>query len=426
PAAKKISAINDELDIKLFLYISKRNILFPIVFVILALSGAWLYLRYTPPIYQTSAILQMDAQSQATRILPTANIYEDDMAKQIELMRSSVFLKRALSKLPLEITYYSKGRVLNFELYRNSPFIAQVQVKNPALYGVPVYVDFVSEDKVVLSYNLKGEMLKRDVHINGVSNLPEMDVRFEIQNYNIIREQQSLFSRNSYFFVINNPETLSSAYSRDIRINVLNAAAKTIQITYQGNNPQKAADIVNTIAEEFSIYDLEKKAESANNILEFIDQQLDLLFDKLSDSEIELESFKKEHGIDEVALTPLPTLQGRVAEMENQIVELQMEYSIFNEIEKSLRNDEQVDIFRLIAILAGSEFSGVVSRMLQTLQDLLVEREQLLYQVTPESSQIQSLNHQINIQKRMVMESISTLREQLDSRIEDLTSRINS
>ncbi len=426
PAVKKISTINDELDLKLFFYIAKRNILFPVIFIILSLAGAWLYLRYTPPIYQTSAILQLGSQNEVSRILPTANIYDDDMAKQIELMRSSVFLQRALSKLPIQITYFSKGRVLNSELYRNAPFSVNVEVKNTSIYGVPIYVDFISRDNIVLSFGLKGEDIKRDVHINGFTSLPEMDIQIEIQNFNIIKEQQNVFSRNSYFFILNNPDNLVPAYSRDIKINVLNAAAKTIQIGYQGTNAQKASDIVNVIAEEFSIYDLEKKAESANNILAFIDQQLEMLFEKLSDSEIKLEQFKKEHGIDEVTLTPLPTLQGRMADLESQVVDLQMEYSIFTEIERSLDVEDDIDIFRLIAILAGSEFSGVVSRMLQTLQDLLIEREQLLYEVTPESNQINSLNHQISIQKRMLIESISTLKNNLDNRMSEINEKVKS
>lgn len=425
-ATKKISNINDELDIKLFFYIAKKNILFPVIFIIVAATGAWLYLRYTPPIYQTSTIIQLGSQSQATRILPTANIYEDDMAKQIELMRSSVFLQRALSKLPLEVSYFSKGRVLNFELYRNAPFTVEANVKNSSIFGVPIYVDFISQDNLVLTFTIRGQLHKREIHVNGMNALPEMDIRFDVHNYAIIREQQSLLARNSYFFILNNPETLASQYARDIRINVLNAAAKTIQISYTGTNPQKASDIVNVIAEEFSVYDLEKKAESANNILDFIDQQMDLLFTKLSDSEIELEEFKKEHGIDEVTLTPLPALQARIADMESQIVLLQMEQNIFTEIEQSLMDYQQVDIFRLISILAGSEFSGVVSRMLQTLQELLVEREQLLYQVTPESSQIQALNHQIDIQRRMLVESINTLKRNLETRMADLNSKIDT
>ncbi|TVQ18511.1 MAG: polysaccharide biosynthesis tyrosine autokinase [Bacteroidetes bacterium] len=105
---------------------------------------------------------------------------------------------------------------------------------------------------------------------------------------------------------------------------------------------------------------------------------------------------------------------------------LQMEFNILTEIAKSLEQDNEVDIYRLIAILAGSEFSGMVSRMLQNLQDLLIEREQLLYQVTPESSQIQALNHQINIQRKLVVESITTLKNNLDARIKEILSKIES
>jgi tyrosine-protein kinase Etk/Wzc len=423
-AVKKISSINDELDIKLFFYIAKRNILFPVIFVIMALTGAWLYLRYTPPIFQTSATLQLGSQSQVTRILPTADIYEDDMAKQIELMRSTVFLHRALSKLPLNVSYFSRGHVLNTELYRNAPFSVEAIVKNPAIYGISIYLDFISASNIILTYNIKGQNHKREIHVNGFNSLPEMDIKIEIHNFNSIKEQQSLLNRNLYFFVLNNPETLASGFNKDIRINVLNSAAKTIQISYQGTNAHKSSDVVNIIADEFNIYDLEKKAESANNILYFIDQQLELLFDKLTDSEIELEQFKKEHGIDEITLTPLPTLQGRIADLENQIVTLQLEENILTEIEKSLSDANQIDIYRLISILAGSEFSGIISRMLQNLQDLLVEREQLLYQVTPESSQVQALNHQINIQKKMVIESITTLKNNLSNRLADLNKKV--
>jgi tyrosine-protein kinase Etk/Wzc len=427
PSVKKISTLNDELDIKLFLYIAKKNILFPIIFVLIAIIGAWLYLRYTPPVYQTSAIIQLGSQSEATRILPTPGIYEDDLAKQIELMRSTVFLQRALSRLPLEVSYYSKGRVLNHEQYRNTPFTVDFTIKDSSIYGVPVYLDFESPDNIILSYSIKGQPRRFEIGVNSYARLPEMDITIQIHNYNTIREQQSLFSRNSFFFVLNNPETLAYAYSRDIKINVLNSAAKTIQISYQGTNAQKASDIVNIIAEEFSVYDLEKKAESANNILEFIDQRLDLLFDQLSESEIELDEFKKEHGIDEITLTPLPTIQGRIADFENQIVMLEMEKSIFSEIEKSLLNEDQdVDVYRLIAILAGSEFRGNISGMLATLQEQLLERERLLYQVTPESRQIESLNYQIDIQKRILVESISTFKSNLNSRIDDLTAKIES
>ncbi len=422
---KKISTLNDELDIKLFLYIAKRNILFPIAFVILAVTGAYLYLRYTQPVFQTSAILQLSTENQASRILPTATLYEEDIAKQIELLRSSVFLQRALSQLPLEISYYTKGTVLNNELYKNAPFTVDVKVKNPRIYGVPVYIDFSGGGTISMSYTLAGQPQKRLEHKAGnLLKTPDFEMQVDVFNFRAILEQQNIFSRNSYFFVINNPETIASRYASDIRINVLNAAAKTILISSTGTNAQKTSDIVNAIVEEFNIYDLEKKAESANNVLTFIDMQLDLVFDKLTESELELDSFKKEHRIDEASITPLPAMQSRIGDFESQIVNLELEKSIFHEIENSLADEENVDIYRLIAILAGSEFHGSISGRLASLQDLLLEREKILYEVTPGSRQVEAIDYQVSIQKRIILESIITLRNNLESRATDLQSRI--
>jgi len=422
---KKISNINDELDVKLFLYIARHNILYPIVFIIVAFCGAFLYLRYTPPVYQTSAIIQLSSENQANRILPTATIYDDDIAKQIELLRSSVFLQRSFSRLPLDMSYYSKGRFLNSEIFRNAPFRIEYKVKNPAIFGIPIYLDFISTEKYSLSYTIPGlKPNKQEYLVNQVVQLPEIELKLEIGNYNAIVEQQSTISKNSYFIVVNNPENLVAAYAPGLKVSVMNAAAKTIQISYVDKNAQKASDIVNTIAEEFNVYDLEKKAESANNILDFIDKQLDMVFSKLSESEIELDAFKRTYNIDETAITPVPTIQGRINDLESQIIDMELESRIFGEIEKNLRNEKDIDIYKLIAILAGSEFQGHISGLLTTLQDQLLQREKLLYEVTPNSSQIESLNYQIEIQKKLLVESIGTLKNNIQSRILDLNNKI--
>lgn len=424
-APKKISALNDELDVKLFLYIARRNILFPIVFILMAISGSFLYLRYTPPVYQTSAILQLGSESQANQLLANLYYYEDDMAKQIELIRSSIFQHRALANLPLNISYFTRGRVLNNELYKSAPFRVEARVKNAALYGLPINIDFVERNQVEISFTINGHsQQRREFAIGQPASFPDLDITVEVINPRIYEEQQSVFTRNPYFFVINNPETIISGYSPNIKINVLNAAARTILISNTGTNAQKTADIVNVMSEEFNVFDLEKKAESANNILEFIDRQLDMVFGQLADSELELDSFKKEHDIDERTITPLPAIHERIGDYENQIVMLEMENQIFTEIEESLKSEQEIDIFRLIAILSGSEFRGTISTLLGALQEQLMDRERLLYEVTPNSRQIEALDFQIAIQKRMLIEGITTQKNNIRARIAELNSRI--
>lgn len=152
---KKIPELNDELDLKLLIYIAKRNILFPIIFLVLAFAGSFVYLRYTPPVYSTSVIFQLGTEDQLNQLMtPVFFRQEDQMAQKVELIRSSVFQYRVLSKLPLEVGYFTRGRVLNFELYSKSPFRIESNVKNPAIYGVPVDIEFLSNNNIEIHYQI--------------------------------------------------------------------------------------------------------------------------------------------------------------------------------------------------------------------------------------------------------------------------------
>ena len=71
---QKISIINDEIDIKLFLYITKKSFLYVLLFLGISFSLAFFYLRYTYPIYSSSATIQISSNDEKVRqILETEN-----------------------------------------------------------------------------------------------------------------------------------------------------------------------------------------------------------------------------------------------------------------------------------------------------------------------------------------------------------------
>ena len=134
-ALKKISNINDELDIKLFLYISRKSLIYVIFLFILFLVSAFLYLRYTPPIFQTHSIIQLNKDEKVKNIFPGQQNIDDDLAKYLEIIKSPVFLKRAFAKLPLNISYFSEGSFLDSEQYKCAPYQINATIKDTRFYG---------------------------------------------------------------------------------------------------------------------------------------------------------------------------------------------------------------------------------------------------------------------------------------------------
>jgi len=113
-----ISNFNTELDIILLLKIFKRNLFLFIAIITICVVVSFVYLRYTIPIYQSQLVLQVGSENTANKVLQVDNFSQkEDIAKDVELLKSKLLFKRALSKLQIKVSYYNQGNFLNKEIY---------------------------------------------------------------------------------------------------------------------------------------------------------------------------------------------------------------------------------------------------------------------------------------------------------------------
>lgn len=71
-AKKKISPINEEFDLKLLVTIAQKNALILFLFLTSALLIALLIIRYTPPLFEATGVLQISEQNTARSVLNDA------------------------------------------------------------------------------------------------------------------------------------------------------------------------------------------------------------------------------------------------------------------------------------------------------------------------------------------------------------------
>lgn len=396
---RKISNLNDDFDFRLFLKVVRKNIAWIFLFFVIAFSMAFLYLRYTYPIFESKSIIQIALSDKNSRMLLGDNFSaQRDISGKIELLKSSTFLDRVFNKLPLDISYYQIGNVLNYEMYRTSPF--EIEYRNPIseLYNVPVYVTFADENNVTLKTNLNNKETVFRLRTNTWKRLPIIDsINVKVRNFDKIRADLRGLNDAPYYFVLTNRENLVRTYSSNLKVEKENESAGTIKVLYYEKNPAKASDICNTIAEEFKIYDIEKQAESANNTIKFIDEQLKAVYDKLYDSEVELQNFKTANKLNDE--TPLPDFSTRINDLEGRLNQLQLDEAALKTVEQSLNNDKDLDVYQMVSILSGTEIKGNLQELLDDLKDMLQRRATALYSTTKNSSRIAMLDYQIEMQK---------------------------
>lgn len=423
---RKISNLNDEFDFKLFLSVIRKNIAWIVLFFVISFLMAFLYLRYTYPIYEAKSIIQIGIADQSSRVLlNSVNPIKSDLPGKIELLRSPTFLNRVMNKLPLDISYYQIGNVLNYEMYRTSPF--ELEYKNPIneLYNLPVYISFTDENNVTISVNLNNKESVYRLKTNKWERIPIIDsIKVNLRNYDKIRADMLGLNENPYYVIFNKRENLVRAYSANIDISAENEAAGTIKVLFYERNPEKASDMCNTISEEFKIYDIEKQAESANNTIKFIDGQLSSVYDKLYDSETQLQDFKTKNRLDDE--TPLPDFTSRINDLETKYNQLELEESVLQSIQEVVSTNRDIDVYKLVSLLAGTRSDGVLNEMLGELRKLMSNRESILYSKTENSSQVAQIDYQIGIQRKMLIEAILAIKKSLNDQKEEVDNRIRN
>lgn len=413
--------LNSALDVTLIIHLARKFKWFFLVMFMVSGLISFLYLRYSQPVYESKTLLQIN-DNKADQLLQLDGISQNDniMAEAIEQIHSKVFLKRVVEKLDIEVSYYSEGTFKNNELYLSSPYLVKMNLKNKSLEGVPFYVELsekldggeISINGKSVPFKLNAWVKNNDFDVNVYLN-PKLDV-------NTVRK--SLVTNKAFYFLVRDVNTVTSELQRKLEVKIVNELAKTILIKVKDINSQKVTDLSNTISDEFLTYDVERKSESSRNILDFIDSQLSLVYNELKNTESDLKRFKQEKNIDNNVQKMNSDLM-RASSIEDQLLKVEMEEKIIGEVQNNIAANKSIDIYQLLSIISGTEYENMIKDVVQNIQKLLMQKENLLYSVTPNAENIKQINYQLDTQKKLLIESLDAVRLRYKTKYKSLLEK---
>ncbi len=417
---REIPKINDTFDLELLIEIVKRKLVLSLLILLLATTGAYLYLRYTPRIYSASAIIQINKDEIDEE---TINKFDDfssgnSLQNLIELLRSKEFLKRIAAKLPLSVSYFSEGTFLDTEYYKNAPFFVEVKDLPAFLYGATIYINFISDKQYVVNINHDGHIREFTFKTNTWESLFEGKIYLNISDLLRIKQKSDNIKNNRFYIKLYTVEQSITTHMSGLQVSILNQNANTIEIKHLSQNPDKSSDIVNTIAEDFMKFNVEKKQEKADKILRFIEEQLTIVYSNLESAESALKNFKYKHNISNVVRHGLPTNIGNFKEKENNNEQQQ---NLLDELEYALSNNGPLNTYDMISSFSSSKSEGMIVNFLNAIQQLESEKEKMLINVTANNLNIKVIDKQIENQKKLLGEFIQASKDKLS-----IVQKINS
>jgi hypothetical protein len=129
-----------------------------LVSVAVALLIGFLIIRYKVPVYQVagSMIIQSEkpAQNDKFEVL-MAGGKAQNIAQEIEIMRSKPLMQRVISELNLQYSYYVIGKIKTLNVYRLSPFIVQTVSLKDSNAAFTLKLNFINSDVFTINKGTK-------------------------------------------------------------------------------------------------------------------------------------------------------------------------------------------------------------------------------------------------------------------------------
>ncbi len=434
--------LNEEvIDLKqIFFKFLKYWYLF-IIAIILSLAVAYLFNKFSKPIYKVSTtILIKDEKSafDAQALLGLGNLKNaQSIENEIGVLKSRSLITRAIRSQNFDISYFSEENFITQELYDQSPFT----VVFDTLFPQPAGMRFNITVKNNTEYSLTAEGEKassyyythtrQDIPINEPININGkykfgQEVKGKYHNFKVILNHHfnpEKHVNTKMFFAFNKIEDLTKEFSNFI-IEPINREASIVEISLQSNNVQKASDFLNALTTEYLERSLEKKNQIATNTILFIDEQLLGITDSLQIAESDLQQFRTTNEVMDLDFQSQQVFQ-TMEDLEKQKAELIVKNQYYNYLSDYLKSNRN-DLTGLTVPSSMGIEDPVLTRLITDLTSLYAERGEARLMAKDKNPIISSFDQRIDVNKKTLAENIRNIINTSNIAIRDIDRRINA
>ena len=407
------TGFSTELDIKSLLYRFLYNWYWFVLGGLLAIFGAWTYLRYTPTIYNIEGTLliredEKSGLSQEVLIEELGYKEATNLNNELQILKSRSLMRKVIDELGMNIAYFVEGRLLTTESYQDKPVIVNYVDPIDKAYGRTLnivqidssqfYLIKAPEDTVVHTYN----------------------VPFQIEEtiYSLKYQHQTPYPIQIQF---RHPEGIAQYYANKLAVRVINRS-DVLQLGLQDLVPEKAIEIIHKLVEVYNQDIVSDKKRVANNTLAFIDERLKYLTQELFEVEKRVENIKRGSDLAVDFSGGATRLLDKISSADEMVAELTLKEELLIDLRNRLLTSELKDEFISIsADLGGPTINGFITKF----NEIVSERKNMLISVSPTNPTIRILDEQLAEIKLKVVEGINIAQEEIINRKEFVKGQID-
>ncbi|WP_159018158.1 GumC family protein [Algibacter sp. L3A6] len=377
--------------------------------LIIALMGAYFYLRYTPNSYEVSATILIDDESNGGLSNELAAFEElgiGNSKKNIEnemgILKSRSLMTRVVKKLDLNISYFKEGQVRDTEIYKDElPFKTSIFVKDSTFFerNTSFLIKIVSDTSFELAHSKKAS----GVSYTFGKNIPTAYGEVVITPVNITPKDY-----NTVYIVRTAPiKAVAKSYRNGINVSLLYKKASILELKLKSPVKLKAERIINELIREYNRDAIEYKSLIGNNTDAFINERLEIIEEDLKKVDKTAENFKTANKLTDISMETGIVLETNSL-VEKEIVDLSTQLKLVDYVMDHMESGSK----NLIPENLGINSSDVTSSSTQY-NTILLERNRIAQSSGKNNPVLLNLDAQLSQLQSSISQGLTNLKRSL-------------
>lgn len=294
----------------------------------MAIGAAYLYLRYTIPLYQATATLIIKDEKKGnedSKVMEQLNMMSTKkiIENEVEVLKSRTLMDDVVKKLHLYAPVYRDGKIKPIPSYTTNPVTIEAANPDDLKPVGKVYVRLDnSKNDIYLNNKLTGKL-------NEWLNTPYGRLKFEKNS----RYQPDNDIDRPFYFSLRQTKDVTKQILGGLKVTAASKMSSIIELTYRDAVPERAEDILNELIKTYNKAGIEEKNSLAKSTLNFVEERLNAVAHDLDSIEKNVQQYKAASGATDISSQSQLYLQ-KVGELDNQVNQIDMQLGVINQVEK--------------------------------------------------------------------------------------------
>ena len=375
-----------------------------LIFLVISIGGALIYLRYTSPRYEANATIIIKDEkkgSDDSKLMESLNLVNSKkiIENEIEVLQSRSLMGSVVKRLHLYAPISQEGKLKAILAYQIFPLL--IEISNTDSLQPFQKIDLQIDEKnnsVLLNKTFKGS-------INEWLKTPYGTLKF-IHND---KYTPGVLNNKPYYFSLVPVERMAALMLLNLKVTASSKLSSVINLSYREESPVLAEDVLNQLIIAYGEAALNEKNNLAKNALVSIEDRLSIVSKDLDSIEAKLQHYKAGKGAVDISRQGQLYLEN-VSVSDKRISDLNMQVDIIDQLQKSATTPGNIGV---LPSTLGVSDPTLINQM-NKLSSLQLEYDNLKTTVAENNPVLISVKEQINQIKPTILSNIESQRKNLE------------